>query len=36
VDDPSFLQNELEINPEPEYYLKEADIPEWINTCTLE
>lgn len=29
------LENVLNIKEQPEYWLKESDIPKWINTCSL-
>ena len=29
------LENALNIKEQPEYWLKESDIPKWINTCSL-
>lgn len=36
IEDSDILLNELEVNPEPEYYLKEEDLPNWMNTCSLD
>ena len=36
IEDPKVMTEELEIQPEPEYYIKEADLPNWMNTCTLD
>ena len=36
VEDSKILTDELEMHPEPEYYIKEEDLPNWMNTCSLD
>ena len=36
ISDPNVMTEELEIKPEPEYYIKEAELPNWMETCTLD
>ena len=36
IEDPKVMQDDLEMKPEPEYYIKEADLPKWMETCTLD
>lgn len=36
IEEPKVMQEDLEIKPEPEYYIKEADLPNWMTTCTLD
>lgn len=36
IAEPEIMTDELEIIPEREYYIKEADLPNWMNTCSLD
>lgn len=36
LDDDEILQYLVNRKPEPEYYIKEADIPKWMVECTLD
>lgn len=36
IEDPEIMEKDLEVKVEPEYFLKEEDIPNWMNTCTLD
>lgn len=36
IEDPAIMTDELEMKPEPEYYIKEEDLPNWMNTCSLD
>lgn len=36
IDDTEILQKDLDITPEPEYYLTEDKIDSWMQTCTLD
>lgn len=36
VDDPEVVKELLNDNPEPEYWISEANLPNWMQTCSLE
>ena len=36
IAEPEIVQEVLDKNVEPEYWLTEAEIPNWMNTCSLE
>lgn len=36
IEDPEVMEKDLEVKVEPEYFLKEEDLPKWMETCTLD
>lgn len=36
IEEPKIMQDDLEMKPELEYYIKEEDLPKWMETCTLD
>ncbi len=35
IDDEEILRYVINAEPAPEYFIKEADLPNWMNTCSL-